>query len=237
MARRPAQNRRQPPSRSAPKGATTKSRQRSSSGGGLGGIPGWLWAIAGLIGGFALSQYLDRSSPEPVAAVVPKPTSSQSANSSGGASPEGSSGGAGNGSQAGSAATQPATPTFEFYTLLPETEVIAPSSSASAPQPTAKTSQEAAADDAANQTRQPAPSSGRYMLQAASFRDIADAERLANRLKDFGLLAKITDVRANGDQIWHRVQVGPYEDTRELSRAQDLMVTQGIEPLMIRLQN
>nr|WP_242495007.1 SPOR domain-containing protein [Salinicola tamaricis] len=29
------------------------------------------------------------------------------------------------------------------------------------------------------------------MLQAASFRDIADAERLANRLKDFGLLAKI----------------------------------------------
>lgn len=230
MARRPAQNR-----RPSPKGATTKSRQRSASrnGGGLGGIPGWLWAIAGLIGGFALSQYLDSSAPEPVAAVVPKPTSNQSASPG--------NGGQNNAENAGDAgtpnATQPATPTFEFYTLLPETEVIAPSGDSASPRPSAQATREAAADDAANQTKQPEPSGGRYMLQAASFRDLDDAERLANRLKDFGLLAKITDVRANGDQIWHRVQVGPYEDKRELSRAQDLMVTQGIEPLLLRLQN
>ncbi|WFF41935.1 sporulation-like protein [Salinicola endophyticus] len=227
MARRPAQN-----SRAAPKGATTRARARNAGKSqGVGGIPGWLWAIAGLIGGFALSQYLDHSSPEPVAAVVPKPASqsSSSAANSGASSSEGG--------KAGTSSAQPATPTFEFYTLLPETEVIAPnSSSGSSPEVTAKASQEAAADDAANQTKQPA-ATGSYMLQAASFRDIADAERLANRLKDFGLLAKITDVRANGNQIWHRVQVGPYRDTRELNRAQDLMVTQGIEPLMIRLQN
>ena len=41
----------------------------------------------------------------------------------------------------------------------------------------------------------------------------------------------------SGDQLWHRVQVGPYGDARELNRAQDLMITQGIEPLTIRLQN
>lgn len=232
MARRPAQNSRPSPSRSSPKGATTKARPRrsgSSPGGGLGGIPGWLWAIAGLIAGFALSQYLDRSSPEPVAAVVPRPTSTQTTSGSDG---QQSGGGASSTQQ-----SAPATPTFEFYTLLPETEVIAPSSDSSSPEPTAKATQEAAADDAANQTKQPTPSGGRYVLQAASFRDLGDAERLANRLKDFGLLAKITDVRANGDQLWHRVQVGPYEDKRELSRAQDLMVTQGIEPLLLRLQN
>ncbi len=225
MAKRPAQN-----SRAAPKGATTRARARSSGNSqGVSGIPGWLWAIAGLIGGFALSQYLDHTSPEPVAAVVPKPASqSSSSQASSGSSESG---------KAGTGSAQPATPTFEFYTLLPETEVIAPNSSSSnTPETTAKASQEAAADDAANQTKQPA-ATGSYMLQAASFRDIADAERLANRLKDFGLLAKITDVRANGNQIWHRVQVGPYRDTRELNRAQDLMVTQGIEPLMIRLQN
>lgn len=234
MARRPAQNSRPSPSRSSPKGATTKARPRrsgNSQGGGLGGIPGWLWAIAGLIAGFALSQYLDRSSPEPVAAVVPRPTSTQTSGGS-----EGQQSG-GNADAGDSTAQQPATPTFEFYTLLPETEVIAPSSDSSSPEPTAKATQEAAADDAANQTKQPTPSGGRYVLQAASFRDLGDAERLANRLKDFGLLAKITDVRANGDQLWHRVQVGPYEDKRELSRAQDLMVTQGIEPLLLRLQN
>lgn len=233
MARRPTQKQ-----RPSPKGATSKPRQRSTAnrdtgGGGFAGIPGWLWAIAGLIGGFFLSQYLDRSSPEPVAAVVPRPTASQPASNDADRDSGGDSGAAG--SQ--SAPTQPATPTFEFYTLLPETEVIAPGGSSEAtPEPTAPASPETAADDAANQTPQP-KATGRYMLQAASFRDISDAERLANRLKDFGLLAKITDVRANGNQLWHRVQVGPYQDTRELSRAQDLMMTQGIEPLMIRLQN
>ena len=122
MARRPAQNSRPSPSRSSPKGATTKARPRrsdSSQGGGLGGIPGWLWAIAGLIAGFALSQYLDRSSPEPVAAVVPRPTSSQTTSGSDGQQ-------SGGGANAGASSTQqsaPATPTFEFYTLLPETEV------------------------------------------------------------------------------------------------------------------
>jgi len=55
-------------------------------------------------------------------------------------------------------------------------------------------------------------------------------------LRNLSLLAQISEVQANGD-TWHRVQVGPYDDTRELNRAQDLMSTQGIEPLLIQLQN
>ena len=77
----------------------------------------------------------------------------------------------------------------------------------------------------------------RFMLQAASFREASDANRLAGRLRDFGLLAKISEVKAGGGDTWHRVQVGPYSDRRELNRAQDLMTTQGIEPLLIQLQN
>ena len=76
----------------------------------------------------------------------------------------------------------------------------------------------------------------RYMLQAASFREIGDAEQLRSRLRNLSLLAQISEVQANGD-TWHWVQVGPYDDTRELNRAQDLMSTQGIEPLLIQLQN
>ncbi|WP_244264803.1 SPOR domain-containing protein, partial [Vreelandella boliviensis] len=77
---------------------------------------------------------------------------------------------------------------------------------------------------------------GRYMLQAASFREASDAEQLRGRLRNLSLLAEISAVQADGN-TWHRVQVGPYEDTRELNRAQDLMNTQGIEPLLIQLQN
>ena len=75
------------------------------------------------------------------------------------------------------------------------------------------------------------------MLQAASFRESGDAEQLAGRLRNFGLQAQISEVQSGDNETWHRVQVGPYDDTRELNRAQDLMLTQGIEPLMIRLQN
>jgi cell division protein FtsN len=166
-------------------------------------------------------------------------------------------------------------PTFEFYTLLPETEVIAPGGAIpSTITPPTITASDADASDTATDTStdstetatstpaddpiaqviaantrpneqaaaaQQAPAASnstpsRYMLQAASFREIGDAEQLRSRLRNLSLLAQISEVQANGD-TWHRVQVGPYDDTRELNRAQDLMSTQGIEPLLIQLQN
>nr|WP_297459750.1 SPOR domain-containing protein [uncultured Halomonas sp.] len=214
MARRPAQK---PTRRAAPKGATTRRAPRQQQG--RLSVPGWLWGLAGLIAGFALSQYFQQTAP-PVATVMPKPPSSATAPAADDAS-----------SPSASQPEEPAKPrmpTFEFYTLLPESEVIAPKVEAyhSTPRP----SEDAAAGDGT-------ATADSFVLQAASFREANDAQRLAGRLEDLGLLAKITTVKANGDQTWHRVQVGPYQDTRELSRARDLMVTQGIEPLLIKLQN
>ncbi|RTR03440.1 SPOR domain-containing protein [Halomonas nitroreducens] len=219
------------------------------------GLPGWLWGLAGMVAGFLISQHQHGTAPwqdgpvSPLATVVPKPP----------ASADGTSGG-----EDPPAPDEPRMPTFEFYTLLPESEVIAPGgqvpdSTATPPPrpPEAETDEEqarpaAAADDpiaqviAANSapaesTAEPAspPDAGdgkRYVLQAASFRASGDARRLASRLQDFGLLAKISEVQTGDGATWHRVQVGPYSDRRELNRAQDLMVTQGIEPLLIQLQ-
>lgn len=212
--------------RARPKGAT--SRRAARQRGGV-SVPGWLWGLAGLVAGFALSQYFQESAP-PLATVMPKPPSSAPAPQNGAAT-----------GQSANAPQQPATakpsmPTFEFYTLLPESEVIAPKVEAyhSTPRP----EEDSAANDASEGAEAAAATgSGSYVLQAASFRNASDAKGLAGRLQDLGLLAKITKVQANGDQTWHRVQVGPYQDTRELSRARDLMTTQGIEPLMIKLQN
>src|SRR5690606_21357099 len=78
-----------------------------------------------------------------------------------------------------------------------------------------ESAQQTASKPAASSTT--ASANRRYMLQAASFRDIADANQLASRLKDFGLLAKISDVEAAGGATWHRVQVGPYSDRQELA--------------------
>lgn len=229
MARAPAPkgqaNRRQ-----ASRGATARKRQSKPT---RAGLPGWLWGVAGLIAGFALAQYLQQSAPAPIATVVPKPASSASQGRDATSDD-------GNASDASGSTTAPESrmPTFEFYTLLPESEVIAPKVDESTTTAGVSTST-AAADDERTDEVAAAPSTDglKYMLQAASFRNVADAKRLASRLQDFGLLAHITKVRTSDNQTWHRVQVGPYQDTRELSRAQDLMMTQGIDPLLIKLQN
>lgn len=184
------------------------------------GMPGWLWGIIGLIAGFALAQYFEKQAPRlPVAAIVPKANTQQNGQQ-GNTSASDKQGSAKEGASS-------AMPTFEFYTLLPETEVIAPKVDEykSTPRPGSKES-----------TKKSTASLTNYMLQAASFREIGDAKKLAGKLKDLGLLAKVSDVNASGGDVWHRVQVGPYKDTRELNRAQDLMNTQGIEPLLIKLQ-
>ncbi|MBB3230048.1 SPOR domain-containing protein [Halomonas stenophila] len=213
------------------------------------GLPGWLWGLAGLVAGFLISQHQHGTAPwqdgpiTPLATVVPKPAPSSDGSSDRGSAPT---------------PDEPRMPTFEFYTLLPESEVIAPggqvpeSTATPPPKPAEADEEEArpavAVDDpiaqviAANSAPTEAASSAdagddkRYVLQAASFRASDDARRLAGRLQDFGLLAKISEVQTGDGATWHRVQVGPYSDRRELNRAQDLMVTQGIEPLLLQLQ-
>ncbi|MCI0509094.1 sporulation related protein [Chromohalobacter marismortui] len=233
MARRPAQNQKaQGSRRPASRGATSRKRQTKSS---RAGLPAWLWGVVGLIAGFVLAQYFQQTAPSPVATIVPKP--SRSAAPSDGTSRKGASDDATG--QAASGASEPRMPTFEFYTLLPESEVIAPKVDRTTAPPSSSGEDAAASDDkrADDVVADPSADGLKYMLQAASFRNVADAKRLASRLQDLGLIAKITTVQTASDEIWHRVQVGPYQDTHELTRAQDLMVTQGIEPLLIKLQD
>ena len=233
------------------RGATSQRKSSRSSGGGF-RLPGWLWGLAGMAAGFFLAQHQHGTAPwqeqseAPQATVLPKPSGSEERAAA----------------RETEEAAEPSMPTFEFYTLLPETEVIAPGVSLpssvvrpEAPEPTADSAAAsgAAGDDpiaqviaantrpedqvsAAQENEAATNTPGRYMLQAASFREASDAEQLRGRLRNLSLLAEISEVKADGN-TWHRVQVGPYEDTRELNRAQDLMNTQGIEPLLIQLQN
>ncbi|MGS2744764.1 SPOR domain-containing protein [Halomonas sp. LS-001] len=248
-------------------------------------MPGWLWALGGLVVGFFLAHYQNGTAPwqddpasGPEATVISREQRDDSA------------------AEGAAEDDEASMPTFEFYTLLPETEVIAPGGVVPStvvqpePAPAATPAEEVASnasdtsgqltedeqsampdepiasstpvsdDDpiaeliAANNTENSAENTeqntatsqpeapaaqaeqARYMLQAASFRSETDAGRMRDRLKNLSLLAHISKVQANGN-TWHRVQVGPYDDPRELNRAQDLMNTQGIEPLLIQLQN
>ncbi|CAN0526270.1 unnamed protein product [Ectocarpus sp. 12 AP-2014] len=230
------------------RGATSQRKSARSSGNGF-RIPGWLWGLAGMAAGFFLAQHQHGTAPwqeqsePPQATVLPKPSGSEEREAA----------------RETEGAAEPSMPTFEFYTLLPETEVIAPGvtlpssvvrpevaeqiadGDASGDDPIAQviaanTRPEEQISTAQENAARSSSAPSRYVLQAASFRELSDAEQLRGRLRNLSLLAQISEVQADGN-TWHRVQVGPYEDTRELNRAQDLMSTQGIEPLLIQLQN
>lgn len=229
------------------RGATSQRKTARRSGGGF-RLPGWLWGLAGVAAGFFLAQHQHGTAPWQEAPEQSVQTASE---------PDAAEREAREAARETEASAEPSMPTFEFYTLLPETEVIAPgvAPASTVDKPTAAEVDETPNDEnvddpiaqviAANMrpqeqvtTAQQAASDddARYVLQAASFRELGDAEQLRERLRNLSLLAQISEIQASGS-TWHRVQVGPYEDTRELNRAQDLMTTQGIEPLLIQLQN
>lgn len=230
------------------RGATSQRKSARRSSGGF-RLPGWLWGLAGVAAGFFLAQHQHGTAP-----WQDTPDDNVQATSESSAEER----------EAREAAretensAESSMPTFEFYTLLPETEVIAPGAAPPSNVETPTVAEEGDAngnadtgddpiaqviaanmrpDDQVTTAQQTANENGAsYVLQAASFRELNDAEQLRQRLSNLSLLAQISEIQANGS-TWHRVQVGPYEDTRELNRAQDLMTTQGIEPLLIQLQN
>ena len=130
--------------------------------------------------------------------------------------------------------TPPAKPKFEFYTLLPEMEVVVSDEDVAAPAPAppaesggtaesgdtaeAPTTSTAPEDDAPGDT-EPALRSGHYILQVASFKSMKDADGLKAQLILLGLQPVVQTVAIDSDEKWHRVRIGPYADRDSLEAA------------------
>jgi cell division protein FtsN len=113
----------------------------------------------------------------------------------------------------------PETP-FEFYDRLRTLEVVIPENERQVsrlPPPTKK--------------GEKAPI---YMLQAGSFRNVADAERVRAKLALQGVEANIQKVTIDND-IWHRVRVGPISDPDQLVRTRNKLKTANIDSLVLLL--
>ena len=66
------------------------------------------------------------------------------------------------------------------------------------------------------------------ILRAGAFQSRADAETMKAQLAFLGLEAKIHKAVLD-DETWHRVQLGPYASTSEQSRAERLLLGNGIK--------
>jgi cell division protein FtsN len=114
---------------------------------------------------------------------------------------------------------------FDFYTLLPEREVIVPNErEAIKPSDKQKTN---ASQTAATETDES------FFLQVGSFRSAQEADRRRAQIILLGLDAKVESVQANGD-TWYRVQSGPCASREKLGKARSQLSAEGIESLLLK---
>ena len=76
---------------------------------------------------------------------------------------------------------------------------------------------------------------GTYVLQAGSFRNAADADKLRATLALAGIESSVQTVTIDRDQTWHRVRIGPFENLDRLNAARERLAQHNIQALVIRL--
>ena len=109
---------------------------------------------------------------------------------------------------------------YDFYQMLPNFEVVVPEKDKDV-----KRDRPAGA---------PIERPGVYVLQAGSYRNEADAERVRKQLALQGVQAKVQRVAVDAD-VWHRVRIGPITNLAELNKVRKQLQAAEIDALVIRV--
>ncbi len=121
-------------------------------------------------------------------------------------------------------AEKPPEPRFDFYTLLPEMEIVVPEQQI-----------RGKPEQGVRQVERP----GTYYLQVGSFKNSEQADRLKAELAIKGfetVIQKVTIDNNQATETWHRVRVGPYSELEGLNRARVKLKANGIESSLVRIK-
>jgi cell division protein FtsN len=116
-------------------------------------------------------------------------------------------------------ASQQAETQYDFYEMLPKFEVVIPEQDGRVPQ-----------QPGAGPVQKP----GAYVLQAGSFRNHADADRMRALIAMQGVESKIQKVTIDKD-TWHRVRIGPITNLRKLEDTRSKLRQAQVDALVIRV--
>jgi cell division protein FtsN len=186
--------------------ATNKTRRKKTASRRTKPVPGWAWLLAGLAIGLSIAFFTslrDRTQQPP----AHPPGISQT---SGAAKQD-------HATASAKADDKKSKQRFDFYTILPEMEVVVPE-----------------VHNKAGQTA-PVDKPGTYFLQAGSFRSYAEADNLKAQLALLGVESKIDTVTVNSSSTWHRVRVGPYQDLRELNKIRTRLLNNNINAILLKV--
>jgi cell division protein FtsN len=118
------------------------------------------------------------------------------------------------------ASGNPAPKKFDFYEMLPNFEVVVP-----------EKDKDVKRDLPAGA---PIERPGVYVLQAGSYRNEAEAERVRRQLALQGVQARVQRVAVDAD-VWHRVRIGPITNLAELNRVRRQLKAAEVDALVIRV--
>lgn len=116
---------------------------------------------------------------------------------------------------------KPEEPRYDFYTILPETEIVVP--------------------DYEINTRSREEQLGKrkesqYIVQAGSFRQYIEADRLRARLALMGIESRVEKATV-GNVIWNRVKMGPYKHSSSISVIKKRLKKNGIDVIVTEVKN
>ncbi len=188
---------------------TTGSRRRAKKKT-SGGIPAWFWLLGGILIGLGtavalmlkgylpeIKQHLpslDNNPPRTTEAALVEEDSTEVA--------------------------KPKKPRYDFFTVLPEMEVVVPEQEL-------RRKAEPASDTTAGSTQDS------YILQVGSFRSAADAEQMKAQLALLGSMATVQTVTVDS-QTWHRVRIGPFTGARKADEMRRMLSDNQIDTLVMK---
>ncbi len=115
----------------------------------------------------------------------------------------------------------PILPQFDFYTILPEKEVIVP---------------DYEINTRAREERVGQAKAASYILQAGSFRDFKDADSLRAKLALMGIESKVEKAKV-GNVVWNRVKMGPYTQMTSVSTIRNRLRENGIDAVVMEVSH
>lgn len=107
---------------------------------------------------------------------------------------------------------EPEEPRYDFYTILPQAETVVPDYEIKS----------RVREELVGKTK-----ATKYVMQAGSFRETADAERHKAKLALLGIESRIENAKI-GNVIWHRIKIGPYDNPSSVSKIKELLQKNGI---------
>jgi cell division protein FtsN len=108
---------------------------------------------------------------------------------------------------------------YAFYDQLPKFEVVVPEKE----------------KDVKRDVRDvPETRRGTYVLQAGSYKNFADADRIRAQLALQGIESKVQKVSVDSD-TWHRIRIGPMSNLEELNKVRAKLRKADVDVLEIRV--